>query len=218
MIKGIIFDFDGLIIDTETPQYKAFNDVFLEHEAELPLSIWQEEVGTASKFNSFDFLESQINRKVNQEELQKKTRRKINHELDNAPVREGVVAFLHEAQKLSLKIGLASSSNYTWINKHLKRVGLHHYFDCIKTSDDVEKVKPDPALYIKTAKCLGLTPDQCLVFEDSANGAQAAKAAKMKCVVVPNEITTTMDFCKVEYRLNSMTERSLSFLLKMLSK
>src|SRR5699024_11741275 len=106
------FDFDGLIIDTETPQYKAFNDVFLEHEAELPLSIWQEEVGTASKFNSFDFLESQINRKVNQEELQKKTRRKINQELDNEPVREGDVAFIHEEQKLNLKISLASNYNY----------------------------------------------------------------------------------------------------------
>lgn len=217
MIKGIIFDFDGLIIDTETPQYRVFNDIFLDYDSELPLSIWQLEVGTASTFNSFDLLESQINRKVNQAELRKRTRMKIKSALEYAPIREGVIEFLNEAKKLNLKIGLASSSNYTWVSNHLKRVGLYHYFECIKTSDDVDKVKPDPDLYIKTAKCLGLRPEQCLAFEDSANGAKAAKDAKMKCIVVPNEITSSMDFGEVEYRINSMSEKSLSYLLNYLS-
>lgn len=127
--------------------------------------------------------------------------------------RPGVRDYLETAKSAGLKIGLASSSNYEWVSSHLKRLGLFDYFDCIKTSDDVEKVKPDPALYIEAARCLGLEPKECIAFEDSAHGAQAAKTAGLNIVIFPNEVTNAMQFCEVDYRFDSMLAMPLSELV-----
>ncbi len=217
MIKGVIFDFDGLILDTETPLYKAYNNVFLTYNSEIPLERWQMEVGTKSTFSSLDYLEQKIKKKVNKIALKEQTMKKYLSNINAENARPGVEAYLQEAKQLNLKIGLASSSSYKWVSEHLNRLNILHYFQCIKTADDVEKVKPDPALYKEAAKCLGLEPEECLVFEDSANGAKAAKRANMKCVIVPNEITASMNFCQVEHRLLSMEEMSLGSLLEFIA-
>ncbi|MGY0691438.1 HAD family hydrolase [Virgibacillus sp. FSP13] len=216
MIKGIIFDFDGLIFDTETLQYHVLNEIFQENGSELPLSRWQEEIGTYTGFMPFQYLEEQINRKVNQDELERKFNDLFQGKLTVEEARPGVEDYLKEAEELNLKIGLASSSNFKWVSNHLKQLNLYEYFQCIKTSDDVEFVKPDPALYVEAAKCLGLKVEECLVFEDSANGSLAAKKAGMHCVVVPNEVTRAMEFCKVEHKIESMADISLRELLRML--
>src|SRR5699024_6394485 len=124
-------------------------------------------------------------RKLDQEMLQKDFQEKFDKKLFDQKARPGVEDYLKAAKELNLKVGLASSSHYDWVSNHLKRLNLFDYFECIKTADDVEIVKPDPALYNEAAKCLGLDPNECLVFEDSANGALAAKRAGMSCVIVP---------------------------------
>jgi beta-phosphoglucomutase-like phosphatase (HAD superfamily) len=96
----------------------------------------------------------------------------------------------------------------------LRQLGLLAYFDCIKSSDDVEKVKPDPALYLKAAGCLGVEPEQCLVFEDSPNGSLAAKRAGMACVVVPNRVTKDLKFGEIDHRLGSMAETPLEEVIR----
>lgn len=209
MIKGVIFDFDGLILDTETHHYRILQEMFRAHGAEMPLHRWQQEIGTQSDFSTFGYLQEQLSRKIDQEKLKLKLEEQFHETLVEEEAREGVEDYLKRAKELGLKIGLASSSDYSWVSKYLRNLGLFKYFECIKTSDDVEKVKPDPALYLQAAQCLGLQPDQCLVFEDSANGALAAKRAGMGCVIVPNTVTHTMDFCEVEYRLSSMSDMPL---------
>lgn len=217
MIKGIIFDFDGLIFDTETHQYNVLQEIFSEHNSELPLSRWQQEIGTHTGFLPFVYLEEQIKRKLDQESLQKIFREKFDEKLFDEKARPGVKDYLKGAKELNLKVGLASSSNYDWVSNHLKRLNLFDYFECIKTADDVKIVKPDPALYNEAAKCLDLNPNECLVFEDSANGALAAKRAGMSCVIIPNEVTSAMKFCEVEHRLDSMADVSLEELLELVS-
>jgi len=209
MIKGIIFDFDGLIINTETHQFNVYHEKFLEYGFDLPLSRWQEEIGTQSGYSPCAELEKKIDGKVNKDILRKQVRDELHARLLLEKARPGVEEYLKDAKNMGLKIGLATSSNYEWVSTYLKMLNLTEYFECIKTSNDVEKVKPDPALYEETAKCLGLNPVECLVFEDSANGAMAAKRAGMSCVIVPNEVTETMDFCAVEHRLQSMTDMYL---------
>lgn len=213
MIKGIIFDFDGLIFDTETHQYKVLQEIFKEHGSDLPLSLWQQEVGTFTGFSPFHYLEEQVDRKIHHALLEEQFSDKYYSKLAQEKAREGVEDYLQMAKELHLKVGLASSSSFKWVSRHLKNLDLFAHFDCIRTSDDVENVKPDPELYIQAAQCLGLEPEECLVFEDSAHGAMAAKRAGMNCVIVPNEITQTMDFCDVEHRLSSMANMNLQELI-----
>lgn len=216
VIKGIIFDFDGLILDTETHQYRILQNLFAEYGSELSIERWQQEIGTKSGFSPFYYLEEQITQKIKPEELQQQVKEKFHATLAAEKERDGVTDYLKAAKELDLKIGLASSSDYEWVSAHLNNLKLFDYFECIKTSDDVEEVKPNPSLYLKAAHCLGLSPEECLVFEDSANGALAAKRAGMRCVIVPNEVTHTMDFCEVEHRLKSMADMQLNELIVLL--
>lgn len=217
MIKGVIFDFDGLIFDTETPQYNILNELFKEHGCEFPLSRWQQEIGTQSGFSPFKYLENIIKRKIDHKELEKRLKEKFQAVLLETEVRSGVEEYLFAAKDLGLKVGLASSSNREWVSDHLRNLKLLQHFQCIKTSDDVKYVKPNPELYLEAAKCLGLKEKECLVFEDSANGALAAKRAGMKCVIVPNQVTEAMEFCHVESRINSMSDISLKEIIERIS-
>lgn len=218
MIKAIIFDFDGLILDTETHEYEVLSELFAEHQCELPLSIWGKLIGTKSDFHPFTYLEEQSKRKLDYELLSKMQKERFAKRIEVEQARPGVVEYLEAAKTLNLKIGLASSSNYQWVSSHLKRLNLLDHFECIRTSDHVEIVKPDPALYLEAAKCLGVRPEECIAFEDSANGALAAKRAGMSCVTVPNAVTKDLDFCEVDHTLESMAQMKLKDLISFLNK
>ena len=188
------------------------------HGSTLPLTKWQEQIGTHTGFSPYAYLEEQVKLKLDHKELKDKFEVKFRTKLSTEKARAGVEDYLKVAKELGLKIGLASSSNYEWVSTHLKSLGLFDYFQCIKTADDVEVVKPDPALYLEAAKCLNLKVEECLVFEDSANGSLAAKRAGMACVIVPNEVTKAMDFCEVDYRIGSMSEVSLEDIIEIIGK
>ncbi|HZH62897.1 MAG TPA: HAD family hydrolase [Metabacillus sp.] len=218
MIKAIIFDFDGLILDTETHEYEVLSEIFREHECELPLDIWGKLIGTKSDFNPYTYLEEQAQKKINHSELKMVEKERFNKRIQQENARSGVVDYLDAAKELGLKVGLASSSNYEWVSTHLSRLNLLERFECIRTSDYVEHVKPDPSLYLETAKCLGVKPEECIAFEDSANGALAAKRAGMKCVTVPNSVTKGLEFCEVDHRVESMAQMELKELLVLLDR
>ena len=122
--------------------------------------------------------------------------------------------FSREAKSMGLKIGLATSSNREWVTLFLKELNLLEYFDVIQTRDDVEKVKPDPALYRNVINYFGIDPSEAIAFEDSANGAKAAVAAGLKCVIVPNKITENLTFDHYDRRLTSMKEKELSEVIR----
>ncbi|MFT4416862.1 HAD family hydrolase [Fredinandcohnia humi] len=213
MIKAVVFDFDGLIFDTETHEYNVLNEIFQEHGTELPLSVWGKVIGTQAGFNPLLYLEEQLGKKLDQEQLTKLRKDRFQEKIKNEGPLPGVEEYLLAAKKAGLKIGLASSSTYEWVSSHLKNLCLFDYFECIRTSDDVEVVKPDPSLYLEAAKCLGVSPSECLAFEDSANGALAAKRAGMYCVIIPNAVTKDLDFCEVDHRLESMAAIELQQLI-----
>jgi len=218
MIKAVIFDFDGLIFDTETHEYRVLNEIFSEHGHELPLEVWGKVIGTHAGFNPLLYLEEKVGKKLDQDALKLQRRERFQQRIHEEGPRPGVREYLEAASQLGLKIGLASASNFEWVSTHLENLNLLHYFECLKTSDDVENVKPDPALYLEAAKCLDVEPADCLAFEDSANGAMAAKRAGMYCVIVPNEVTKHLEFCEVDHRLESMAELELAELIKSVGK
>ncbi|MBP1155449.1 MULTISPECIES: HAD family hydrolase [unclassified Paenibacillus] len=218
MIKAVVFDFDGLILDTETPEFESYQEMYLQEGCELTLDIWGQCVGTGPEaFNPYDDLEMRMGRTL--DKAAARHRRKLDYEekMRLADVRPGVRAYLQEAKDMGLRIGLASSSSRAWVTGYLERFGLLPWFECIRTSDDVTCVKPDPELYLKALKGLGVRPEEAVAFEDSPNGTLAAKRAGMRCVIVPNSVTAGLTFGEHDQRLNSMEQLGLRELIAKLA-
>ncbi|MCK1998378.1 HAD family hydrolase [Psychrobacillus psychrodurans] len=214
MIKGVIFDFDGLIVDTETTWYEAFKEVFYEsHQINIDLLGYSQCIGTGNDvlYNYFRELAGET---VNCEMLEKHAAIRYETMMKAPILREGVKDYLDEAKQNNLKIALASSSSKSWVHKYLTQLNIMEYFEVINTQDDVSNIKPDPELYLKTLIDLGLSREETIVFEDSLNGLSAAKQAGIRCVIVPNNVTKHLKFENFDERIKSMGEISLSELLK----
>jgi putative hydrolase of the HAD superfamily len=210
MIRAVIFDFDGLIIDTETPWFESYKEVYSQYGVELPLEIWAKCIGTS--FHVFDphvYVEEKANCIIDRDVIKKETKDLYTYFMKNQVVRPGVLDYLSEAKEMGLKIGLASSSSRYWVDSYLNQFELKDYFEIIHTSDDVSKVKPDPELYVKTINSLQVKGNEVIAFEDSLNGSMAAKGAGAYCVVVPNNVTQFMKFVNYDMRMSSMDQISL---------
>lgn len=218
MLRAVVFDFDGLILDTERIEFVAFQSIFEEHGHVLTLEKWSGCVGTdLSIYNPYDHLDELVGRALDREEIRSRRLSKLAQLIETEQARAGVEAYLQEAQALGLRIGLASSSTREWVTGHLSRIGLLDYFETIHTKDDVAKVKPDPELYRRAVESLGVSPEEAVAFEDSPNGALAAHRAGLKCVIVPNSVTETLLFGAHSLRLGSMADRTLGELLEALN-
>jgi HAD superfamily hydrolase (TIGR01509 family) len=216
-MQALIFDFDGLILDTEMPDYLSWQEVYRSYGAELPMDLWCSIVGgdAESDFEPHEYLESVLQSTVDREQIWVSRRKSYLENLENLPILPGVQQLLDEAKSQGLKLAVASSSPDNWVTGHLTRLGLVEYFDAIVTADDVDVIKPDPALFLLTAERLGVKPDQVIVLEDSGNGVKGAKRAGMFVVAVPNEVTRQMDLSMANLRLDSLAGLSLEKLLEM---
>jgi HAD superfamily hydrolase (TIGR01509 family) len=214
MIRGLIFDFDGLILDTELPDFEAWQEMFIEHGATLSLSAWTPLIGTASAFDLYDYLEQEAGRPIDRADVQERRRRRFHERVVNQAILPGVERCIIDAKARGMKVGLASASSADWVVGHLERLGLHVHFDAIKTANDVERVKPDPALYHAALAALGLAADEAIALEDSPNGIAAAKAAGLFCVAIPNAMTRDLDTGAADLHLTSLAEMPLAELLQ----
>lgn len=211
----LIFDFDGLILDTESVAYQAWTEIFEDHGAELPLSEWSKCVGT--HYGAFDvhaYLEARIGRPLDRAALRRRQHARALELLEPMGPRPGVVEYFEEARRQRIALALASSSHQEWIMGHLSRLGLSEWFHSIRCADDVENVKPHPELYQLTLEFMGVAPERALAFEDSPNGIRAAKAAGIHCVAVPNPVTQNFPLDEADDRIESMGEVGLRELLR----
>lgn len=210
MMEAVVFDFDGLIVDTESVWYEAFRQVFRNLDYGLTIDEFALCIGTSD-----DVLFAHLKKKVSfaKEAVIKEAESIYKDRLQGLKLRDGVLEYLSSAKKLGLKIGLASSSNRNWVNGFLERFEIKDYFDVIKTADDVANIKPDPELYLAAIKDLKAAPKDTVAFEDSKNGLMAALAAGLNVVVVPNQVTSQLDFDGHRLRLDSMSDMPLEELL-----
>ena len=220
MIRGIIFDFDGLIVDTEWPIYQSWVEVFDSFDTELPLDQWTAIIGTSSHehFDPIEMIERQVGQTLDRPTLQHQRHGREMEMLAVQPILPGVEETLRAAKMLNLKLGIASSSDRKWVAGNLARLGLLDYFDIIHTSDDVERTKPDPTLYLLALQSLGLSPTEAIVLEDSPNGVSAAKDAGIFTVAVPNQLTAHLNLESADMVLESLAELSLVELIQTFEK
>jgi HAD superfamily hydrolase (TIGR01509 family) len=208
-LKAIVFDFDGLILDTELPIYRSWLEVYAAHGHELPFDRWMLTVGTSgAAFDPRANLEGLLGRPLTQEVLDERARRRTELILANA-VLPGVVELVAAARAAGLKTGVASSSTHSWVDAHLERLGILHLIDCIRCRDDVPSAKPAPDLYLAVLECLDVRPEESVAIEDSPNGVLAARAAGMRSVAVPNTITSGQDLSLADLKVESLRDVSL---------
>lgn len=210
MIDALIFDFDGLVLDTEMPLYTSWKAVYVEHGQDLPVERWVDVLGRGSSY--FDFhghLEQLSGRTLDRGATADRVKAEARRKIEAAVVRPGVVERLDEAAAIALPVAMASGSSRGWVTGHLERLGLLDRFNPIVTHEDTQRHKPHPDPFALAAEKLGVAPARCLVFEDSPNGIEAAKAAGMRCAAVPNEITAPLPLDKADLRLGSLAEATL---------
>jgi HAD superfamily hydrolase (TIGR01509 family) len=213
MIKALIFDFDGLILDTEGPEYQSWQEIYQAYGCSLSLSKWTEAIGTLDTFDPYDDMAQQLGQPVDRAVVGARQRTRFNELMADQSILPGVERCIFKARELGLKLGLASSSSRRWVTGYLGQLGLQAYFDSIKCGDDVECTKPDPAVYVATLQALKVKAHEAIALEDSPNGVLAAKRAGIFCVAVPNAMTQQLSFDLADLQISSLAELSLEKLL-----
>jgi len=194
-LRAIIFDFDGLILDTETPDLAAWQEIFAEHGLELDHAFWCQFVGRhGGVLDVVAHLESLAGMVLDSELITTRRRARCMEMIHALGPRPGVERWLREAQAQSVRCSVASSSSVVWVEGHLERLGLLQHFMGVRCRDHVARTKPDPDVYLAALECLGVTPDEAIAIEDSPHGVTAAKAAGLFCIAVPNDVTRSLNF------------------------
>jgi HAD superfamily hydrolase (TIGR01509 family) len=211
-IRALIFDFDGLMVDTESAILRAWQEVFAEYGAALPLEAWHAVVGTQNTVTAMMSLLGELGVEFDSRELQLKMRVRIQGYLADEGPRPGVTGYLTEAAGRGLKLAVASSSTGDWVRTQLDRIDLPHHFDAVLTGD-LHPAKPRPDLYLAALSVLRTEACDAIAFEDSPHGVTAAKAAGIRCVAVPNDVTARLPFDHADLVLGSFTDKPLEDLL-----
>jgi HAD superfamily hydrolase (TIGR01509 family) len=189
-IRAFLFDFDGLILDTELASRAGWELLYRQHGHELPPELWATVVGTYGAWDPMAHLEELVGEPLEREALNV---RRYAHEIaliEAEELRPGIAEYLAAARQHGLKRAIVSSSNRRWVATHLERLEEAAGWDAICTAEgDRARAKPAPTLYLEALDALGVAAPEAVAFEDSPNGVKAAKEAGIFCVAVPNEVT-----------------------------
>jgi HAD superfamily hydrolase (TIGR01509 family) len=214
MIKALIFDFDGLMIDTEICDYQAWLEIYQEYGLDYPINEWQELIGTYENvpvpLDRLDRLKGPIDR----EAIDNRRRERSTELALQQDLLPGVRDYLEEAQRLGLRMAIASSSPRTWLDHFLEPYDLARYVQVVVTGDTVSQVKPSPEIFNTALQKLSVNPEEAVVFEDSYKGLKAAKAANIRCVIIPSSLTRGMDFKNADLVIESLAALPLGALLE----
>ncbi len=197
MADALILDFDGTILDTETPQYRAWCEAYEAHGVgPLDIRLWRANIGLdpgSERFDPLDHLSSLVDR-VDHEIAGERRRRRMAELIRAEEPRPGIVDWLGFAFAEGLAVGVASSSPRRWVDEHLARLNLGFELEVVSCAGGNLRGKPAPDVYLDACEQLGVDPRESVALEDSPPGVRAARAAGLRCVAVPNPVTAEMEF------------------------
>jgi HAD superfamily hydrolase (TIGR01509 family) len=215
-LDALVFDFDGLILDTEWPKFTAVSKVFADHGVELPIGDWRDAVGRTDARHWTEWLEEAAGHPVARDAVRA---RALSHSLGllaDEVVRPGVIDLLDEADRRDIGLAVASSSPRDWVGSHLERLCLLSRFDVVVTRDDVGATKPAPDLYLAAMAALDTSGSRSVAFEDSTHGCTSAVTAGLFCVVAPNRLTDSQDFSGADLVVSSLAEVDVAILVALM--
>jgi HAD superfamily hydrolase (TIGR01509 family) len=217
-IRALVFDFDGLILDTESPMRTSWLEVFEEHGLVIAEAQWAALLGaSADPPEAYELLERHLGSPVDRDALHARLMSRELELLSSERVLPGVRELIEAARSAGLHLAIASSSERSWVEGLLALHDLIEPFSAIVCAEDVARTKPAPDLFLKALELLGVAPAETIVFEDSQHGVRAAKQAGVFCVAVPNEVTRCLSLEEADLIVSSMAELSLQQLLAAVS-
>jgi len=211
-IAAVLFDFDGIIVDTEWAIYQAWKKTFGAHGQHLPLDVYTRCIG--SDFETWSpkiHLEELTAKTFDWHDLDQRRQKEIVSELEHERAMHGVTECLDALDAASIPAAVVSSSNHHWVDGWLEKIGLTDRFKTVVCRGDAPRIKPAPDLYLEAAKRLNLPAEACLVIEDSLNGMKSAKTAGMPVWVVPNRVTECLDFSAADQTFRSLADCASEF-------
>lgn len=197
-LQAVVFDFDGLIMDTEEAEFQAWSSVFLDFGAELLMEEWCKCVGNAPGTWLPEAHLAELVSGVDTEEAVRLWKERRDAMICEMDVREGVVELWDELDSEGVAFGIASSARHVWVDGLLRQTGLRDRVSVIWTRDKTGRAKPWPDVYLRACEELGADPGRSVAVEDSPNGCLAGRAAGMKVLGVPNGVTAAFfedDLC-----------------------
>jgi HAD superfamily hydrolase (TIGR01509 family) len=209
VLDAIVFDFDGLVLDTETSAFTTAAEVFEAHGVTIDAAWWATIIGTAEHPHWSEVLEEALGGPIPERDAVLAERLTRHHGLVEAELAmPGVVELLGEAATAGVPCAVASSSPRAWVERHLTRLELRNRFAAIACREDVEpgRTKPAPDLYVAACDALGVAPARSVALEDSPNGLAAAVAAGLATVGVPAGMTAGADLSAADLVVPSLVE------------
>jgi putative hydrolase of the HAD superfamily len=204
---AVLFDFDGILVDTEWAIYEAWRRTFRAHGHELPLDTYTRCVG--SDFDTWSpktHLEDLTGRSFDWHQLDAERQVGIRADLEHAGPMPGVVPLLEKLRFRGAAIAAVSSSSHDWVDGWLEKLRLASYFATTVCRGDAPRIKPAPDLWLEALRRLDQPANRCLAIEDSLNGVKSAKAASLTVWAVPNRTTAGIDFSLADRVLASLDE------------
>jgi HAD superfamily hydrolase (TIGR01509 family) len=202
----VVFDFDGLMLDTEWTTYQTVDEVFRAHGEELSLELWTSFIGTTDHPHWTDLLEAQLEGPFDRDTWQARRAETGLARAMSLELLPGVGALIEQVHAAGIPLAVASSSSADWVRGHLRHRELDHLMDAVCTGDEVARTKPDPALYLLACERLGVEPSESVAIEDSLHGIAAARAAGMRTVAVPGRMTAHLDYAAADLVVASCEE------------
>jgi HAD superfamily hydrolase (TIGR01509 family) len=214
VIRAVVFDFDGVIIDTEWVAFEIWRAVFAEHDADLAIEEFARCIGTRGAIDFSALLSAKTGRPAPPDgELRAWKQALQDDAVATLPLLPGVADWLEAAEAEGIPVAIASSSERTWIEPHLERLDIAHHFVHVSTWDGPHvgfEPKPAPDVYARCVAALGLDPGDAVAIEDSRNGCTAAKAAGLACVAIPSRLTAHLDFSAADLVVESLATFTLA--------
>jgi putative hydrolase of the HAD superfamily len=214
-IAALLFDFDGTIMDSETAVFDAYRRLYAEHGHELLLDEWAGGVGTLGGFDPVADLEARLGREIDEAALAGRSWEDI-ASAGEPGLRPGVRTYVDEARARRISLGIVSSNDRAWVDRHVARLGVGEVWDVVVTADgDEARAKPSPDLYLDALTLLGVEAPDAVAVEDSPNGIAAAKAAGLFCVAAPNAVTAALDLSAANVVVPTLAELPFDRLLEL---
>mgnify|MGYP003290010094 CR=1 FL=1 len=203
--RGIIFDFDGVLVDTEWAIYQSWVQLYAREGQQISIATYSPCLGAGySHWNPADHLEKLTGKKYDWEVETPARQAVLEADLARAGLMDGALELLDWCAEQGIGLTVASSSSRRWVQGWLERLGIYERFDGVFTRTDGYAVKPDPALFLAARNCLNLPKEDCLIVEDTENGTISARNAGIPCVAVPNRMTESCDLSRAQYRVASL--------------